>query len=227
MKEINVLGVSMTDRSLRESLRLVQELGRSPGLGTVCFVDTELLIKAKDDSSLKEALEGMDLLVPASPQILEAGGIKSASRRREVEDNYLLRELLKRFAREKKKIFLLADTQDELVTLREHLLLASQKLTFFGSFAYDGPDNSEDAVVNAINSVIPDVIISVASSPAQELLMHERGSMVNALLWISFQPGIRDSLGDRGPGFFSSVIERFIFKRTLRRFGDGDGKQGS
>jgi N-acetylglucosaminyldiphosphoundecaprenol N-acetyl-beta-D-mannosaminyltransferase len=222
MKEISVLGVGMTDRSLRESLRLVSELFSKDGLGTVSFIGTDLLIRAKDDAGLKDALENMDLLVPASVEILEAGGITSVTRHREVAGNYFLTELLKKLAKEKKKIFLIADTQDELVSLREQLLQSAKKLTFFGSFAFDGPDRSEDAVINAINSVIPDVIISVVSAVSQEKLMYSSRSMVNAGVWVSLLGQVRDSLGNKRRFFLSSVIDRFIFKRTLKRFGDDE-----
>ena len=209
----------MKDRTLRESLRSVGELLSREGLSTVCFVSADLLMRAGEDPELTQALEGMDMLIPASIRILEAGGIRSGTRAREVRGGYHVTELLKRLARDKKKIFLLADSQEELVSLREKLLSMAGRLTFFGSFAMDNPDSSRDAVVNAINSVIPDVIISAANSPEQELLMHGARSMVNARLWISLQPEAMDAALQRSPGFFSSLIDRLRFKQSLRRYG--------
>ncbi len=215
------MGVSLIDRSLREAMKLLGELLETESLGTVCFLSNELLIKAKDDTDLRDAIQGMDLPVAASVEILEAGGIKSVSRLREVEGNYFIKEMLKKLAREKKKIFLIGNSQDELVTLRETLLSVAGKLTFFGSFAYDGPETSQDAVINAINTIIPDVIISAASSPEQEHLMHNSRNMVNSRVWISLQPEVLKKLGDRKRGgFLSDIIDRLIFKRTLRNFDD-------
>jgi len=222
MREISVLGVSIADRSLRESLRLLGVYMEEEGLRTVCFLTTDLLMKAKDDKSLKEALEGMDLPVTGSVQILEAGGIKSATRKREVEGNYFLRELIKRLAREKKKIFLIADTQDALVSLREQLLLMEGKLTFFGSYSFDGPEVSDDAVINEINTVIPEVVISASASPRQELIMHGAKDMINARLWISLQDETVKALGSYNKkGFLSEIIDKLIFKRTVKKYDEG------
>ena len=212
----------MVDHTLRESLRLVGEYLEKGSLSTVCFVSNDLLMKAKDDEELKNAIEGMDLSIASTTQILEAGGIRSVSRIREVEGDYFLRELLKRLAREKKKIFLLGNTQEELVALREQFLSVAGKLTFFGSFALDGPETSEDTIVNAINVIIPDVIISSVDSPRQEMLMASSRSMVNARLWVSLQPEVREALtkGGKSGGFLGSVIDRLIFKRTVKRYDD-------
>lgn len=222
MKEISVLGITMTDYSLREALRLAESYMDGNVLNTICHLNTDLLMKAKDDQELKAAVAGMDMLVPGAVGILEAGGILSMSRRREVEGNFFIREFLKRLARERRKIFLLANTQEELVAMRALLLSMEKKLTFFGSFTYDGPEVSQFAVVNEINSVVPDVIISMVPSPGQEKLMYECRQMVNARVWISFQEGMLKEKEGKGGKTFSltEFIDRFIFKRTVKKYDD-------
>lgn len=222
MKEISVLGITMTDYSLREALRLAESYMDGSTLNTICHLNTELLMKAKDDEELKIAVAGMDMLIPGATGILEAGGVLSMSRRREVEGGFFIREFLKRLARERRKVFLLANTQEELVAMRAVLLSMEKKLTFFGSFTYDGPEVSHFAVVNEINSVVPDVIISMVPSPGQEKLMYECRQMVNARLWISFQEGmlIEKESAKSGISFVSEFIDKFIFKRTVQKYDD-------
>ena len=65
------------------------------------------------------------------------------------------------------------------------------------------------------------MIISAASSPEQEHLMHNSRNMVNSRVWISLQPEVLKKLGDRKRGgFLSDIIDRLIFKRTLKNFDD-------
>jgi len=222
MKEISVLGILMTDYSLRESLRLAESYMDGNTLNTICYLNTELMLLAKDDADLRNAVSGMDLLVPGSTEILKAGGILSMSRHREVEGNFFLREVLKRFAKERRRIFLLANTQEELVMMRSSLLQIEQKLTYFGSFTYDGPERSDFAVVNEINSVVPDVIISMVPSPGQEILMNEYARMVNAKLWISLQPGVLKHVNDekKRSNIFTKFLDKIIFRRTVKKFDD-------
>lgn len=222
MKEISVLGIKMNDMSLREALREAEGYMENFRLNTICFLNTELLMKAKDDMGLRSAIQGMDMHVAGSVEILSAGGISARSRRKEVEGNFLLRELIRRLAYEKSKVFILGGSQDELVHMREVLLKVENKLTFFGSFALDGPEVSNDAIINEINSVVPDVIVSMIPSPEQELLMAESSNMVNAKFWVSIQPEIlealaADSVQKKG---FVDFINRFLFRRTVKKYDD-------
>lgn len=224
MREISVLGVAVRDYSLREALRQVQDYMKDGVLNTVCYLDMDLLMKARDDSNLKDAIEGMDLLVPGNKEILQAGSLNYGSREREVEGNFFLREVLKRLAKEKRRVFIVADTQEDLVLLREQLLATQPRLTFFGSFSYnDAVGVPEDAVINEINSVIPDVIISRVSSPAQELLVMNGKMMVNAKLWIALQSqSVQAPSAGTGskPGFLE-FVKRHIFKRAVNKFDEG------
>lgn len=222
MKEISVLGITMTDYSLREALRAAEEFLESGPLNTMCFLNKELLMKAKDDVSLRNAVQSMDVLLVGNTDILLAGGIATGSRKKEVKENFLMRELLKRLAKEKRKIFLLGESDQALVELRTKLLDIDSGLTFFGSFAFDGPEVSELAIINEINSVVPDVIISLLPSPKQELLMSRNAGMINARLWLSLQQEVLEVKKGQGIGrsFILDFIDRYIFKKTVERFDD-------
>jgi len=232
MKEISVLGIKMNDLSLREALRAADDYMESSRLNTICFLNTELLLKTKDDLELKSAIQGMDMPVAGSVDILSAGGITSRSRRKEVEGNFLIREILHRLAQGKRKVFLLGTSQDALVHMREQFLSVDNKLTFFGSFALDGPEKSNDAIINEINSVVPDVIISVIPSPKQELLMAESRNMVNSSYWVSLQPEMLENLKKvekkKKKNVLSEFINRFIFRTTVKNYaGAGEKSEKS
>lgn len=204
-------------------MRRVQDFLGNERLDTICYLDRELMVKASDDEQLKSAICEMDLLIPGNVDILRAGGVKSKSREKEVEGNFFLREILKKLAREKKRVFIVADTQDDLVRLREQLLLIEGRLTFFGSFAYDDLAGTDDAIINEINSVVPDVILSQISNASQEVLMSKSKLMANATLWLALQPS---SLAtpivkkQRFPNQMLSFIDRVIFKRAVNQFED-------
>lgn len=220
MSTYSVLGISIEEHTLREELELVFGYLESKSLNTVCLLDTELLMKIKDDEPAKKAVSEMDLLVEGSSELLRTGGITSKARIREVDNGFFLQGLLKKLAREKKRIFLIGNSQDELVQMRASLLSMEEKLTFFGSITYGSDDVSADSVINQINTVLPDVVISLVQSPMQELLVHESRQMVNTALWVSLQQGSLDTAAGHISRFkkFLQYVETTIFRRTVKDF---------
>ena len=220
MNIYNVLGVSIEDKSLRQQLEFAFGSLENKSLNTVCLLDTELLMKIKDDETAKAAVMAMDMLVAGSTELLKSGGITSKSRFKEVESGLFLQGFLKKLGHDKKKIFLIGSSQEELKHLREVLLSIENRLTFFGSATYGNDDTSADGVVNNINSVLPDVIISMAESPKQELLVSENRAMVNAAMWVCLQPGnLEIAQGHMGRmKKFINYLENRIFRRTVKQF---------
>lgn len=210
----------MADYSLREGLRLAESYMESDSLSTICYLNTALLLKAKDDAAVREAISDMDMLVAGDDEILKAGGISFGSRKREVEGGFFLRELLRRFAKEKRRIFIIANSQDELVTLRESFLSIADRLTFFGSYAYGDLSTSEDAIINEINTVLPDVVISLVESPVQELMVSRSKLMLNTKLWITLVPEAVSACCNKctRKNPVLNFIERRIFRRTVKHF---------
>ena len=220
MRKMNVLGVELKDYSVKESMKRVLTYLNNGSLDTVCFLTTDLLLEAKDNQELKTNIEEMNMTIPSTVDILQAGETVIRSREKEVESNLFLRELLKRLAREKRKIFLIAETEDEIVHMRETLLRMEDRLVFFGSYAYEMLTGTEDVIINEINNVIPDVIFSRLDSPKQEKLVCENQMKVNAKLWVAFQSAnlrIADS-GVLKTGGLHTLIDKTIFKRIVNRY---------
>ncbi len=222
MRRIKVLGIELRDYSVRESMKLITQYLNNGSLDTVGLLTTDLLVDAKDDPELKSYLEEMDMTVPVMEDILHAGGLNVRSREKEVQNNVFLRELMRRLSKEKRKIFLVAETDAELVHLREAMLKIDNKLTFFGSYAYENLTGTEEAIINEINSVIPDVVVSYLKSPKQERLIHENKMKVNAQLWVAMR-GIAlrtTQTGELKHGGLHTLIDKTIFKRVVSRYAD-------
>lgn len=220
MKRISVLGVELRDYPVKESMKLILQYLNSAGLDTVAFLTTGLLMEAKDNDELKNCIEMMDMTVPVTTDILTAAEAGSRLREKEIENNMFLKELLRRLAKDKKKIFLLGEAESDLICMRESLLKFDDKLTFFGSYAYENLTGTEDAIINEINNVMPDVIISTLSTPKQVHMILENKMKVNARVWIALtdvnlkHPGS----GELKPGKLHTIIDKTIFKRMVSKY---------
>lgn len=220
MRRVSVLGVELRDYSVKESMKLILQYLNNGSLNTVAFLTTGMLLEAKDDEELKNFIETADMTIPVTTDILTAVGLASRNREKEVESNQFLKELLRRFARERKKIFLLAETEDSLVQMRETLLSIDDRLVFFGSYAYENLTGTEDAIINEINSVLPDVIISGLTTPRQEKMIYENKMKVNARVWIAVRDADLKTMraGELKHKKLHTMINKTIFKRVVTKY---------
>lgn len=225
MKNINVLGVQFNDMSVREAMKLVSMYLSTENLNTVCFATTRLLLEARDSEEFKHCIESMDLVIPATTDIFPVTGYRA----KEIANNVFLHELLKKFSREKMRIFIVGATEEEQVRIRESLLSINEGLTFFGCFSYNADQPGvDDSLINEINSVLPDVVISNLESPLQEQLVNREKQKVNARIWVSLQnESLKSaSLKKRGRGWLVDFFDRFIFKRVVDKY-DSKKKEGN
>ena len=121
MQNLNILGVALTDYSLKESLFMLDGFIKGGGLKTILYLTTPMLIMAGEDAEEKAAIEAMDMTLCGDADILRVAGIKSASRQYEVDNLVFLKEFLRRLARNGRKVYLLAESEEEVNLLREDL----------------------------------------------------------------------------------------------------------
>ena len=95
MKEMNILGVSITEYSLKESLKLTDIYLENGAMNTVLFVSAKMLLAAGENPELKEWIESMDMTVCAETDILRAADMATMSRVREIENNAYLKEVVR------------------------------------------------------------------------------------------------------------------------------------
>ena len=179
MKEIDVLGMHITDYSavdaVKESLRY---LGNG-AMNSIFFVSSHILMEAGEREELKALLDKMDMLLCGEPAVLEVLGVNAPKRREEVEDEVFLRDFIKRLGRAKQKVFFVADSEEKAESLVNYATQVHENIIVAGSFVVT-EDTTEEALINEINDVSPRTIISALPFEKQLHLMGEKGHLVNA-----------------------------------------------
>lgn len=127
-------------------------------LNTTSYINAQSLSMASRDEQVKEYLEETDLMFCLEPDILEAAGIASPGRVREIEDRMFLREFLKRLARQHDKVYLLGDTDKQAQELQEMLLNAQENLNIVDVRGYEEFEYQPQRLMNAMNEAAPKVI---------------------------------------------------------------------
>jgi len=215
MKKINLLGISLTDYSLKESLKLSNQYINNGALNTISIISTQILVEAAENPQHKEWIESMDLTVFGETDILRAADNATRNRLREVENAEFLQEFLHRIARARKTVYLLSSSEQQLTYLKERVLELQPGLDIVGQYVLEEISTGTDSFINEINDIVPTVIIARFPYPQQEQLMFENKMKINANVWIALPE--HSVIQTRKGMKYSKVLEWFYRKLFYRR----------
>jgi len=151
------------------------------------YMRTVLL--AKEDTSVKEALELADVTVIAEQGILDAVGANTILRKQEIERREFFFQLMRILERGNYTIYILGDDEKEVEQALHYIKDEFPRIEITGAKAVDVvADNTED-VINDMNTIAPKVIISVLSSPYQEKFFVEHRAMLSTKIWYAMGSG--------------------------------------
>ena len=220
MKRLTVLGIELKDYSVRESMRRVTLYLNNGICNTVDFVTHDVLLKASTDEVMKEDLESMDLIIPTSNDILQAGNVISRSRMREIESDLFLKGFLRKISKEGRSVFLLSQNTQKLESLKESLEGFYGRLNIVSQAARDEISGGDDFIVNEVNSSLPDVIMMDLVSPDAERCIMENRMKLNAQLIVILREAVlrTNGRGKAKMGGIGDFITRRLFKNAADNF---------
>ncbi len=225
MQKINILGIGLTDHSLKESLVILDGYVRNGGLNTILYVTTPMLIKAGSDEEEKNSIESMDMTLCGDADILRVAKIDSAGRLYEVENRVFFKEFLRRLVRGGRKVYLLDDSEEDMALLKAQLESYQRGILIGGSDLLTESDEDMEEIINRINDVAPTAIISRISSGRQEKCMARFKALINAGVWLGISKDMalgtgKESLRKRA----ADKVYRMIFRRRVNHFKDENGE---
>lgn len=220
--KIDIFGIEIDALTAKDTLKKIVQFMNSETVSTVEIVTLELLVQGQDNPDWKEKMRGMDLVLPGECDILEtskksAGFSKAdaADRQhltRELEKKVFLRMFLKYLQRTRKTVFLLAGQEAELLFLQERLRPYAKGLLFAGHAILPEDGERKESVINEINGVEPDCIISVLPYPEQEKFISDAKALLNARVWVGCSLALLQEEQKKRP---SGRLRRFFLKRAF------------
>ena len=229
MRKMKMLGLELRDYSVKEALRLTGQYLNNSRLDTVSFLSTDILLSAGENSNLKLWLEAMDLTIPISVEILHAAGITNRSRIKEVENSIFYREFLKRLSNEQKTLYILTETEDTLKAALAFMQANAKGIKIVGSYVFENLAGDVNEIINDINSVTPDVVISRLLSPKQEQFVYENKNKINAKIWLALENSFVMKENAKGLKFnrLSKLIENTVFRRMVSKYENNRNQKDS
>ena len=183
IKTIDFAGIVLDNYSVRETIMNVEKNMSDQGFHTIEEVNMDTLMQAETDEVIKDALQMAEHTVIAEAGILDAVGAGSYQRRHEIEHHDFFYELMKRIERNHKTLFVIGDSMERVEQMCERIMELYPKCEVIGMEALDECSGATDAVINEINALAPDVVLSIIPSPQQEHFLMENREKISAELW--------------------------------------------
>lgn len=213
-QNINIFGIELTGLTAKEAMKQVMAFMTEETVSTVEIVTMEMLVKGQDDAVWKEQLQNLDLLIPGESEILKAAGADERQLVKDLENHTFIRMLLKYFQKNKKRIFLVAGCEEDLVKLKKSLDLYCKGLVISGKAVLPEDENLVEGVINEINGVDLDCVLSVLPAQREASFITSSRALLDARLWIGvgsflFQKSEKSKAYGRVRQFFLKRIFRY------------------
>lgn len=222
--KLNVLGVEIDNYLTVDSSSLVDEYLDNDCMNTISIIQIPALLRAVDEEDFREYIENMDLTVIGDKAILEAAGVTDELRLREAEDGEFIVQFFRNVIKRKKTIFILGENEQHIDKYMKAVTKRHVGLNIAGKYAIQGYDQDCDSIVNEINSVAPDVILSILDSPFQEKFVSENRSKISANVWIGLGDYLQVSDLKLTTNWLAKLIEKKILISKVKKYDNENGE---
>ena len=185
MNKITIRGIRVSYDTVHEQLKRAEHFLEEDGLHTIGTITPRLLAAARSDEAVRKMTEAYDIAVVGEGKLLRGTGADSASRIREIHGFDFFLEFLSGLSRRKNTVFLLSDTRGRLEDFKAILKELDKDPVLLGEGALADHIDDSDAIVNEINAISPDIVLSVIGSPEQEQFLFYHRHMLGTKLWYS------------------------------------------
>ena len=214
MKVIDVLGMHITDYPIKEAIKHALKYIGNGAMNTIFYVSSPVLLEAGENQQQREWLESMDMLLYGEPTVLDVLGENTRERKNEIKQDAFLHEYIKKIARGKQRVYLILDSQEKADQLNEYLHDLHESVNVIGTYIWDEENSKAEDLVNELNDVSPDVIISKLPNLVQQKLICENRRMINASVWIAL---LHERVIKKKKVTFGSKLNRLFYMRLFKR----------
>lgn len=223
-KKINVLGVEIDNYLTDDSNPFINEYLDNDCMNTISIIQIPTLLRAVDEEEFREYIENMDLTIVGDKAILEAAGLIDERKLKEAEDGEFIVQFFRNVIMRKKTIFILGEKEQDIDKYMKVVTKNHIGLNIAGKYAISGYDQDCDSIVNEINSVAPDVILSILSSPFQEKFVSENKSKISAKVWIGLGDYLQFTDLKPNMNWLSKLIEKKILLSKVKKYENENGE---
>ena len=118
---VNVLEIELNNNTAKEAMQKVMEYMQTEPMNIVEIISANTLVKSKEDENLKDNIAQADLVLAGEQAVLEVAEVTDRKKLQEADSQLFVKMLLRFFHKNHNRIFLLTESEDEKIDLKEYL----------------------------------------------------------------------------------------------------------
>ncbi|MBR4964974.1 MAG: WecB/TagA/CpsF family glycosyltransferase [Lachnospiraceae bacterium] len=214
MKEVTDWGLRIETSPAKETAKEALRYIDNGAMDIILYLTVPMLANAKDNEETRECLKAMDMMICAEPELLTSLNSAASEWVNEIEEDTFFHEMIKRIARAKQNVYLVADTNEALTAYEEYLRGIHENTVLAGAYLWNDSTGSADDLVNEINDSSPNVVISALDFERFMQLVSGNRQSLNADLWIARPDG---TPGYDAPKGLAWLAQKLIYNKILNK----------
>lgn len=151
IEKMNIFDVEIPILTAKEAMIRAMQYLESESVDTIELVSMDMLMKERENAQWKEQINALTMLLPENTEILKAAEIENEKLFRETEENVFLKMFMKYMQKNHKKIFLLADSEENLGKVEAVLSRHNRGIRVTGQMVISENEEQIQDAINAIN----------------------------------------------------------------------------
>lgn len=215
--KINVLELELHNDTAKEAMQKVMEYMKTEPLNIVEFITSDSLLLSKDDEVLRDNISQADLVLTIEKSFLELAGVTDRRRIQEAENGLLLKMILRYFHKNQSKVFLLAGSEEDRIRLAEYFEQYYPGIRLVGMELVSSDRSMDDMILNGINGVEAECVISVLPSPLQETFVVRNRILLNARVWLGLGKNVKLPMNPQEKKSVRDFFVKLFLKREIAK----------
>lgn len=213
-EKIQISDLIIDNYTAKDAMKRVVEYMNIEALNIVEMITLSTLGEVANQEELQRQISEFDITFAGDNAILQAAGVEDARRLRASEPLLFVKLAMHFLHKNRSRVFLLADNVNELQKLRQSVTEEYASIQIVGTATMEENGTSDDMILNLINGVEADCIISILPSPTQENFIIRNKSLLNARLWLGFGNWFEKIKTEHS---FVGKIKKMLAKQILKR----------
>lgn len=215
--KINVLELELHNDTAKEAMQKVMDYMQTEPLNIVELISSDSLLLSKDDEVLRDNIGQSDLVLTVEKSFLELAGVTDRRRLQEAESGLFLKMVLHYFHKNHVRVFLLGESQEDSLRLQEYFENYYAGIEIVGAEAVAANREMDDMILNSINGVEAECVISILPSPLQEVFVVRNRILLNTRLWLGLGKKVKLPLDKKEKKPFRDFLVKLFLKREIEK----------
>lgn len=215
--KINVLELELHNDTAKEAMQKVMDYMQTEPLNIVELISSDSLLLSKDDEVLRDNIGQSDLVLTVEKSFLELAGVTDRRRLQEAESGLFLKMVLHYFHKNHVRVFLLGESQEDSLRLQEYFENYYAGIEIVGAEAVAANREIDDMILNSINGVEAECVISILPSPLQEAFVVRNRILLNTRLWLGLGKKVKLPLDKKEKKPFRDFLVKLFLKREIEK----------